>query len=108
MYVLFRQMYDKRILKINLLKMNEIFDKINGKNINENIIKDLDAGLTAIREMVGNAIKTGLHEFISACLRLSEPVWPIISPTFYSCSCNCYASTTIKFSSSICRSYFFF
>ena len=40
--------------------VSTLFNKIEGKNINENIIKDLDAGLTAIREMVGSAIKTGL------------------------------------------------
>ena len=40
--------------------VSTLFNKIEGKNINENIIKDLDAGLTAIREIIGSVIKTGL------------------------------------------------
>lgn len=40
--------------------VSTLFNKIESNNINENIIKDLDAGLTAIREMIGSVIKTGL------------------------------------------------
>jgi hypothetical protein len=60
--IILKKLYRKGIASLlHIFKgVSTLFDKIEGKNINENIIKDLDAGLTSIREMVGNAIKTGL------------------------------------------------